>query len=109
MHVIEWVTKTVNRDGKNLRHLKSQNINLFQSFLYLWAFNLVFICPTLCLLKTTCLLLMKQKLYVLDTFFVEKLKLSENDPDMKSGYHQIELFEPHKERTAFTVGPLGFY
>ena len=24
MHVIEWVTKTVNRDGKNLRHLKSQ-------------------------------------------------------------------------------------
>ena len=29
--------------------------------------------------------------------------------DMKSGYHQIELDEQHKERTAFTVGPLGFY
>ena len=29
--------------------------------------------------------------------------------DMKSGYHQIELYEPHKERTAFTVGPLGFF
>ena len=29
MHIIEWVTKTVNRDGKNLRHLKSQKINLF--------------------------------------------------------------------------------
>ena len=29
IHVIEWVTKTVNRDGKNLRHLKSQKINLF--------------------------------------------------------------------------------
>ena len=29
--------------------------------------------------------------------------------DMKSGYHQIELHEAHKERTAFTVGPLGFY
>lgn len=29
--------------------------------------------------------------------------------DMKSGYHQIEIYEPHKERTAFTVGPLGFY
>jgi len=29
--------------------------------------------------------------------------------DMKSGYHQVEIFEPHKERTAFTVGPLGFY
>ena len=29
--------------------------------------------------------------------------------DMKSGYHHIELHEPHKERTAFTVGPLGFY
>ena len=29
--------------------------------------------------------------------------------DMKSGYHQIELLEQHKERTAFTVGPLGFY
>ena len=28
MHVIEWVTKTVNRDGKNLRHSKSQKINL---------------------------------------------------------------------------------
>ena len=55
MHVIEWVTKTVNRDGKNFRHLKSQKINLFQSFLYLWAFNLVFMCPTLCQLKITCL------------------------------------------------------
>ena len=29
--------------------------------------------------------------------------------DMKSGYHQVELEEEHKERTAFTVGPLGFY
>lgn len=29
--------------------------------------------------------------------------------DMKSGYHQVELHEKHKERTAFTVGPLGFY
>jgi hypothetical protein len=29
--------------------------------------------------------------------------------DMKSGYHQIEIEEEHKERTAFTVGPLGFY
>lgn len=29
--------------------------------------------------------------------------------DMKSGYHQVELEESHKQRTAFTVGPLGFY
>ena len=29
--------------------------------------------------------------------------------DMKSGYYQVELEESHKERTAFTVGPLGFY
>ena len=29
--------------------------------------------------------------------------------DMKSGYHQIEVQEDHKERTAFTVGPLGFF
>jgi len=29
--------------------------------------------------------------------------------DMKSGYHQIEVEEVHKERTAFTVGSLGFY
>ena len=36
-------------------------------------------CPTLCQLKTTCLLLIKQKLYALDAFFIEKLKLSEND------------------------------
>jgi len=27
--------------------------------------------------------------------------------DMKSGYHQVKIFEDHKERTAFTVGPLG--
>ena len=80
MHVIEWVTKTVNRDGKKLRHLKSQKINLFQYFLFLSTFNLVFICPTLCQLNTTCLLLLNQKLYVLDAFLIEKLKLSENDP-----------------------------
>lgn len=29
--------------------------------------------------------------------------------DAKSGYHQIEIEESHKERTAFTVGPLGFF
>ena len=29
--------------------------------------------------------------------------------DMKSGYHQVEIDEEHKPRTAFTVGPLGFY
>ncbi|XP_076101165.1 uncharacterized protein LOC143070948 [Mytilus galloprovincialis] len=29
--------------------------------------------------------------------------------DMKSGYHQVEVEESHKQRTAFTVGPLGFY
>ena len=29
--------------------------------------------------------------------------------DLKSGYHHIEIEEGHKERTAFTVGPLGFY
>lgn len=29
--------------------------------------------------------------------------------DMKSGYHQIEMEEEHKERTAFTAGSLGFF
>ena len=29
--------------------------------------------------------------------------------DMKSGYHQVEVDEEHKQRTAFTVGPLGFF
>lgn len=29
--------------------------------------------------------------------------------DMKSGYYQIEIAEEHKPRTAFTVGPLGFW
>ena len=29
--------------------------------------------------------------------------------DMKSGFHQVEIEERHKQRTAFTVGPLGFY
>lgn len=29
--------------------------------------------------------------------------------DMKWGYHQVDILDDHKERTAFTVGPLGFY
>ena len=29
--------------------------------------------------------------------------------DAKSGYHQVNIKEAHKERTAFTVGPMGFY
>lgn len=29
--------------------------------------------------------------------------------DMKSGDRQVEIYEPHKEITAFTVGPLGLY
>lgn len=29
--------------------------------------------------------------------------------DMKSGYHQVPIEETHKERTAFTVGSLGFF
>jgi len=29
--------------------------------------------------------------------------------DMKSGYHQVEVEENHKQYTAFTAGPLGFY
>ena len=28
---------------------------------------------------------------------------------MKSGYHQVEIEECRKQRTAFTVGPLGFH
>ena len=29
--------------------------------------------------------------------------------DSKNSYHQVEILEQHKERTAFTVGPLRFY
>lgn len=29
--------------------------------------------------------------------------------DMKAGYHQVGIEEHHRERTAFTVGPLAFY
>ena len=29
--------------------------------------------------------------------------------DMEPGYHQQEVLEEHKSRTAFTVGPLGFW
>ena len=29
--------------------------------------------------------------------------------DLRSGYYQVELEEEHKAKTAFTVGPLGFY
>ena len=28
---------------------------------------------------------------------------------MKCGYHQVEIEKEHKERTAFSVGPLGFF
>lgn len=28
---------------------------------------------------------------------------------MKSGYHQVNIKEEYKQRTAFTVDPLGFY
>ena len=107
MHVIEWVTKTVNRDGKNLRHLKSPKINLFQSFLYLRAFNLVFMCPTLCQLKTTCLLLMKQQLYALDAFFIEKLKLSENDPPANLRWIYFSRFKGEVENVLGNQEPGG--
>ena len=29
--------------------------------------------------------------------------------DMRAGYYQVDILESHKERTAFTVSPLGFY
>ena len=29
--------------------------------------------------------------------------------DLKSGYHQVEVEEIHKERTAFSVSNLGFF
>ena len=29
--------------------------------------------------------------------------------DLRMGFYQVEMEEQHKERTAFTVGPLGFY
>ena len=29
--------------------------------------------------------------------------------DMKARFHQIEILEEHKQRTAFTVGSLGFF
>ena len=29
--------------------------------------------------------------------------------DMKSFYHQVEIDEHKKKKTAFTVGPLGFF
>lgn len=29
--------------------------------------------------------------------------------DMKSGYQQVKVEESHKRRTAFTIGPLGFF
>ena len=29
--------------------------------------------------------------------------------EMKSGYHQVEIYEAHEERAALTVGPLGLY
>ena len=28
---------------------------------------------------------------------------------MKSGYHQVEILEQHKEISAFNIGPLRFY
>ena len=36
MHVIEWVTKTVNHDGKNLRNLKSKKNRLVSIFFFVF-------------------------------------------------------------------------
>ena len=49
MHIIEWVTKTVNRDGKNLTHLKrSPKINLFQFFFVFWGiYHVLYLSNTL--------------------------------------------------------------
>ena len=94
MHVIEWVTKTVNRDGKNLRHIKSQKINVFLSFLYFRAFNLsLFVKHSVnCKLRASYInVLMKQKIYALDAFFIEKLKLSENDPHIGHLYLVLRM------------------
>ena len=72
MHVIEWVTKTVNRDGKNLRHLKSQKINLFQSFFLYVQHSANW--------KLRASYLWNKNYTPWTLFFIEKLKLSENDP-----------------------------
>ena len=61
---------------------KEQKNKVVLSFLVFLAFTLDFYCQIFCQLTTTCLLLMKQKLYALDAFFVEKIKLSENDSDV---------------------------
>ena len=29
--------------------------------------------------------------------------------DLSAGYHQVEIIESHREKTAFTAGPLGFW
>ena len=52
---------------------------------------------------------MKQKLYALDAFFIEKLKLSENDPDM---FGPALRFIPHelKKDTHSLIGEsFGYY
>ena len=80
MHVIEWVTKTVNRDGKNLRHLKSQKINLFQSFfVFLGIYPVLYLSNTMPI-ENYVPLTYETKIIRPGRFFFEKLKLSENDP-----------------------------
>ena len=46
---------------------------------------------------------MKQKLYALDTFFIEKLKLSENDPQIRSDIYIQMKKEMHRRSTIMTL------
>ena len=50
---------------------------------------------------------MKQKLHALDAFFIEKLKLSENDPNSDNLVHGYALWDKQLYTTyEFKAGPL---
>ena len=80
MHVIECVTKTVNRDGKNLRHFKEpKNKFVFIFFVFLDIKPGLYLSNTLPH-ENYVPLTYGTKIIRPGRFFIEKLKLSENDP-----------------------------
>ena len=50
---------------------------------------------------------MKQKLYALDAFFIEKLKLSENDPNVETKFLELAMslldFSPRIPLGTFSI------
>ena len=81
MHVIVWVTKTVNRDGKKktFKEPKNKLVSIF--FVFLGIYPGLYLSNTLPIENYVSLNYETKIVRPERFFFSEKLKLSENDPN----------------------------